>query len=141
MRPASSRTSSTARRAEQQARRSREAWPAAQASQPTNLTPARAAGEPQPAAQTPKRATEVNVDSAIGQPYVLYEGTTLDTVLMNRLDGDAAGPVKVLVSNPVYSHDHQHVIIPEGTVVLGEARKIGAGGFGQQRRMAVPSIG
>jgi type IV secretory pathway VirB10-like protein len=68
---------------------------------------------------------------------VLYEGTTLDTVLMNRLDGDAAGPVKVLVSNPVYSHDHQHVIVPDGTVVLGEARKIGAAGFGQQRRMAV----
>ena len=73
----------------------------------------------------------------MGQPYVLYEGTTLDTVLMNRLDGDAPGPVKVLVSNPVYSHDHQHVLIPEGTIVLGEARKIGASGFGQQRRMAV----
>jgi Type IV secretory pathway, VirB10 components len=56
---------------------------------------------------------------------------------MNRLDGDAVGPVKVLVSNPLYSHDHQHVIIPEGTVVLGEAKKIGAAGFGQQRRMAV----
>ena len=56
---------------------------------------------------------------------------------MNRLDGDAAGPVKVLVSNPVYSHDRQHVLIPEGTIVLGEARKIGATGFGQQRRMAV----
>jgi len=56
---------------------------------------------------------------------------------MNRLDGDAAGPVKVLVSNPLYSHDRQHVIIPEGTVVLGEAKKIGAAGFGQQRRMAV----
>ncbi len=56
---------------------------------------------------------------------------------MNRLDGDAVGPVKVLVSNPFYSHDHQHVIIPEGTVVLGEAKKIGAAGFGQQRRMAV----
>jgi type IV secretory pathway VirB10-like protein len=88
-------------------------------------------------AQGQKRALEVNVDSAVGQPYVLYEGTTLDTVLMNRLDGDAAGPVKVLVSNPVYSHDHQHVIVPDGTVVLGEARKIGAVGFGQQRRMAV----
>ena len=84
-----------------------------------------------------KHALEVNVDSAVGPPYVLYEGTTLDTVLMNRLDGDAAGPVKVLVSNPVYSHDHQHVIVPDGTVVLGEARKIGAAGFGQQRRMAV----
>jgi type IV secretion system protein VirB10 len=73
----------------------------------------------------------------VGQPYVLYEGTTLDTVLMNRLDGDAPGPVKVLVSNPVYSHDHQHVLIPEGTIVLGEAKKIGTVGFGQQRRMAV----
>jgi type IV secretion system protein VirB10 len=37
----------------------------------------------------------------------------------------------------LYSHDRQHVIIPEGTVVLGEAKKIGAAGFGQQRRMAV----
>ena len=77
------------------------------------------------------------MDSAVGQPYVLYEGTTLDTVLMNRLDGDAAGPVKIMTSNPVYSHDHQHVIVPDGTVVLGEARKIGAVGFGQQRRIAV----
>ncbi len=85
----------------------------------------------------PQRQPEVNIDSATGQPYVVYEGTVLDTVLMNRLDGDAAGPVKVLVSNPVYSHDRQHVLIPEGTIVLGEARKIGASGFGQQRRMAV----
>jgi len=84
-----------------------------------------------------KRPLEANIDSAIGQPYLIYEGSVLDTVLMNRLDGDAVGPVKVLVSNPLYSHDHQHVIIPEGTVVLGEAKKIGAAGFGQQRRMAV----
>jgi type IV secretion system protein TrbI len=84
-----------------------------------------------------KRPLEANVDSAIGQPYLVYEGSVLDTVLMNRLDGDSVGPVKVLVSNPLYSHDHQHVIIPEGTVVLGEAKKIGAAGFGQQRRMAV----
>ena len=73
----------------------------------------------------------------MGRPYVIYEGLTLDTVLMNRLDGDAAGAVKVLVSNPVYSHDEQHVLIPEGTIVLGEARKIGSAGFGQQRRLAV----
>jgi type IV secretion system protein VirB10 len=84
-----------------------------------------------------KRPLEANIDSAVGQPYLIYEGSVLDTVLMNRLDGDAVGPVKVLVSNPLYSHDHQHVIIPEGTVVLGEAKKIGAAGFGQQRRMAV----
>jgi type IV secretion system protein VirB10 len=84
-----------------------------------------------------RASTEVNIDSAEGQPYVVYEGLTMDTILMNRLDGDAPGPVKVLVSSPVYSHDRQHVLIPDGTVVLGEARKIGAGGFGQQRRLAV----
>jgi type IV secretory pathway VirB10-like protein len=110
--------------------------------QSTGLTAPRAAGEQRASGdQIPatdyKRPAEVNVDNAIGQPYVIYEGLTLDTVLMNRLDGDAVGPVKVLVSNPVYSHDHQHVLIPEGTIVLGEARKIGAAGFGQQRRIAV----
>ena len=84
-----------------------------------------------------KRTAEVNIDSAVGQPYVIYEGLTMDTILMNRLDGDAPGPVKVMVSSPVYSHDRQHVLIPDGTIVLGEARKIGASGFGQQRRMAV----
>jgi type IV secretory pathway VirB10-like protein len=94
-------------------------------------------GKPHDAPEAYKRPLEANVDSAIGQPYLVYEGSVLDTVLMNRLDGDAVGPVKVLVSNPLYSHDHQHVIIPEGSVVLGEARKIGATGFGQQRRMAV----
>jgi type IV secretion system protein VirB10 len=84
-----------------------------------------------------KHGPEVNIDSATGQPYVIHEGLTVDAVLMNRLDGDAVGPVKVLVSNPVYSHDHQHVLIPDGTIVLGEAKKIGSSGFGQQRRLAV----
>jgi type IV secretory pathway VirB10-like protein len=82
-------------------------------------------------------AAEVNINSAVGQPYVIYEGTFVETVLMNRLDGDTSGPVKVLVTNSVYSHDHQHVLIPEGTVLLGETRKIGGSGFGQQRRLAV----
>jgi len=101
----------------------------------SGLIAPRAAGEP--SASQPKRNPEVNIDAAVGQPYVIYEGTTLDTVLMNRLDGDAPGPVKVLVSVPLYSHDGQHILIPAGTIVLGEARKIGAAGLGQQRRLAV----
>ena len=103
----------------------------------SSLVPAQAPGEPQDSPGGYKRPLEANIDSATGQPYLVYEGSGLDAVLMNRLDGDAVGPVKVLVSNPLYSHDHQHVLIPEGTVVLGEAKKIGAAGFGQQRRMAV----
>jgi type IV secretion system protein VirB10 len=104
--------------------------------QSTLVTP-RAPGEGQEQAAEYKRPMEANIDSASGQPYLVYEGSILDTVLMNRLDGDSPGPVKVLVSEPLYSHDRQHVIIPEGTVVLGEAKKIGSAGFGQQRRMAV----
>jgi type IV secretion system protein TrbI len=103
----------------------------------TNLVDPQAEKEQEETRGGYKRPLEANIDSAVGQPYLVYEGSVLDTVLMNRLDGDAVGPVKVLVSNPLYSHDHQHVIIPEGTVVLGEAKKIGAAGFGQQRRMAV----
>jgi type IV secretion system protein VirB10 len=103
----------------------------------SNLVAPPAEGKQEDTSGGYKRPLEANIDSAVGQPYLVYEGAVLDTVLMNRLDGDAVGPVKVLVSNPLYSHDHQHVIIPEGTVVLGEAKKIGAVGFGQQRRMAV----
>src|SRR5579862_33504 len=100
---------------------------------PRSATDTKSTSQDSPA----KRSAEVNIDSAAGQPYVIYEGLTMDAILMNRLDGDAPGPVKVMVSSPVYSHDHQHVLIPDGTVVLGEARKIGSNGFGQQRRMAV----
>jgi type IV secretion system protein TrbI len=103
----------------------------------SRLTKAHALGEAPEDKQEEKRATEVNLDSATGQLYVVREGVTIDTILENRLDGDAVGPVKVMVSNPVYSHDNQNVLIPEGTVVLGEARKIGAAGFGQQRRLAI----
>ena len=81
-----------------------------------------------------KHPPEVNLNSAHGQPYVLFEGTILDTALLNRLVGDFAGPVKVMVTNPVYSQDRQHVLIPEGSFLLGDVQKVS--GFGQ-RRLAV----
>lgn len=115
----------------------------AQNQAPSSLIAPQAAGDPPaissaPAPQTQdQRRPEVNIDSATGKPFVIYEGTTLDAVLMNRLDGDAAGPVKVLVSDPVYSHDRQHMLIPAGTVVLGEARAIGSPEIGHQHRMAL----
>jgi type IV secretion system protein VirB10 len=66
----------------------------------SNFLPPRTTGESQDANAGGgyKRRMEANVDSAVGQPYLVYEGSVLDTVLMNRLDGDAVGPVKVLVS-------------------------------------------
>ena len=78
-----------------------------------------------------KRGPEVSVNAAQGQPFVVFEGTTIDTVLVNRLDGEFAGPVKVMVTNPVYSQDRQHLLIPEGTFVLGDVQKVA--GLGQKR--------
>ena len=78
-----------------------------------------------------KHAPEVNVNSAHGQPYVVFEGTTIDTVLVNRLDGEFAGPLKVMVTNPIYSQDRQHLLIPEGTFILGDVQKVA--GLGQKR--------
>lgn len=89
----------------------------------------------QSASTARKRAPEVNVNSAQGQPYVLFEGSTIDTALVTRLNGEFAGPVKVMVTNPVYSQDRQHALIPEGTFILGEVQKVS--GFGQKRLAVV----
>jgi type IV secretory pathway VirB10-like protein len=93
------------------------------------------------AEETEKRASEgsskqasVNssaLNAAEGKNYVLFEGTVLETVLLNRLDGQFIGPVECLVTNDLYSHDRQHVLIPSGTKVLGEAKRVDT--FGQTR--------
>jgi type IV secretion system protein TrbI len=101
-----------------------------------SVTPAaRSANSPSQApAQTPaanKRAPEVSLNAAHGQPFAIFEGTTIDTVLVDRLDGEFAGSFKVMVTNPVYSEDRQHVVIPEGTFILGDTQKVSS--FGQKR--------
>ena len=68
-----------------------------------------------------------------GPRYRLAEGTVIDAVLTNRLDGTFPGPVNVLVSTSVYAADH--VVIPAGARVLGEARAVNA--FGQTRLAVV----
>ncbi len=70
-------------------------------------------------------------NSFTGKRYVAFEGTVLETLLINRLNGTFSGPVNCLVTTDVYSHDRQHVLIPAGTKVLGEVKKVEA--FGQQR--------
>ena len=55
----------------------------------------------------------------------------IETVLTNRLDGTFAGPVNCLVTTAVYAPDHQHLLIPAGARVLGDARPVTT--FGQTR--------
>ena len=58
----------------------------------------------------------------------LIEGTVIETILINRLNGTFAGPVECLVTTPVYSHDRQQVVIPAGARVLGQAAPVQAWG-------------
>jgi type IV secretion system protein VirB10 len=69
--------------------------------------------------------------AAEGKNYIIFEGTILEAVLLNRLDGQFIGPVECLVTNDIYSRDRQHVLIPSGTKVLGEAKRVDT--FGQTR--------
>jgi type IV secretory pathway VirB10-like protein len=69
--------------------------------------------------------------TATGKNYILFEGTALESLLINRLDGQFFGPIECLLTDNVYSHDRQHLLIPTGTKLLGEARKVES--FGQTR--------
>jgi|SRR5579872_2050549 len=68
---------------------------------------------------------------ATGPKYRLFEGTVIETVLTNRLDGSFSGPVNCMVTTNVYSHDGQHLLVPQGARVLGEVKH--AETFGQER--------
>jgi len=74
-------------------------------------------------------------NAAAGKNYLLFEGTILESVLINRLDGGFAGPVECLVSSDVYSNDRQHLLIPAGSKLLGETKKVDT--FGQTRLAVV----
>ena len=66
-----------------------------------------------------------------GQNHRLLEGTILETVLTNRLNGSLAGPVNTMLTTDVYTHDGQHLLIPQGSRILGEVKPVAS--FGQQR--------
>lgn len=92
----------------------------------SSATPAQVSSLPATAPESaqPKPRSHTPAISAVGPLHRVLEGTVLDGVLANRLDGSAAAPVNVLVTNPLYSHSGQHVLIPAGARVLGETRPV-----------------
>jgi type IV secretion system protein TrbI len=85
---------------------------------------------PAPAA-APHKKRNPNFNQASGKDFVVFEGTVLETVLVTRLNGDFSGPVICMLTNNIYSHDGQRLLMPAGTKVLGEAKRVE--GFGQTR--------
>jgi type IV secretion system protein VirB10 len=105
------------------------------------LVPRSSAPPPTVATMTPATASPTTAPTAAsaenpapGPRQHLFEGTVIETVLVNRLDGTFAGPVDCLVTTPVYSRDRQSVLIPSGARVLGTAAPVQAWG---ESRLAV----
>jgi type IV secretion system protein VirB10 len=113
---------------------------------PTSTPAPVAAATSQPAvkpASDESRKT-LDFDPAGQQDYWLPEGTVMEAVLTNRLNGDAPGPVNCMITTNVYLPGTQVLLIPQGARVLGEASKVSS--FGQQRlsvafhRIIVPGL-
>ena len=90
------------------------------------------AGHDEPTAATPTVQTKAAPAAALSETtYPVTEGTVIEAVLTNRLDGAFAGPVNAMVTANVYAADRQHLLIPQGARLLGEAKAVDS--FGQQR--------
>jgi type IV secretory pathway VirB10-like protein len=73
-------------------------------------------------------------DSYQGQLYRVFEGTVLEGVVTNHIDGGLTGPILIMLTTDYYSHDHQQLLMPQGTRLIGTVQSVGNA---QQRKMFV----
>ncbi len=73
-------------------------------------------------------------DTYEGRLYRVFEGTVLEGVVTNHIDGGFSGPIMVDLTTDLYSHDHQQLLLPQGTRLLGSVQSVGNA---QQRKMFV----
>jgi len=113
---------------------------APEAAQETAATAAGGAASSKPVSTTPKPDTQKNpmagydFDTYDGRLYRVFEGTVLEGVVTNHIDGGFSGPIMVSLTTDLYSHDHQQLLLPQGTRLLGDVQSVGNA---QQRKMFV----
>jgi type IV secretion system protein VirB10 len=73
-------------------------------------------------------------DEYQGRLYRVFEGTVLEGVVTNHIDGGFNGPILIMLTTDYYSHDHQQLLMPQGTRLLGTVQSVGSE---QQRKMFV----
>jgi type IV secretion system protein VirB10 len=73
-------------------------------------------------------------DQYQGRLYRIFEGTVLEGVVTNHIDGGFSGPILVMLTTDYYSHDHQQLLMPQGTRLIGTVQSVGNA---QQRKMFV----
>jgi type IV secretory pathway VirB10-like protein len=73
-------------------------------------------------------------DAYQGRLYRVFEGTVLEGVVTNHIDGGLSGPILIMLTTDYYSHDHQQLLMPQGTRLIGTVQSVGSE---QQRKMFV----
>ncbi len=73
-------------------------------------------------------------DQYLGHLYRVFEGTILEGVVTNHIDGGLSGPILVMLTTDYYSHDHQQLLMPQGTRLIGAVQSVGNA---QQRKIFV----
>ena len=77
---------------------------------------------------------QYDFDGYQGRLYRVFEGTVFEGVLTNHIDGGFAGPMIVMLTTDYYSHDHQQLLLPQGTRLIGQVQSVSASG---QRKLFV----
>jgi type IV secretory pathway VirB10-like protein len=78
--------------------------------------------------------TPYDFDGYQGRLYRVFEGTVLEGVVTNHIDGGLTGPILIMLTTDYYSHDHQQLLMPQGTRLIGTVQSVGNA---QQRKMFV----
>ena len=73
-------------------------------------------------------------DQYQGRLFRVFEGTVLEGVVTNHIDGGLTGPILVMLTTDYYSHDHQQLLMPQGTRLIGTVQSVGNA---QQRKIFV----
>ena len=73
-------------------------------------------------------------DSYDGKLYRIFEGSVFEGVVTNHIDGGLSGPILIMLTTDYYSHDHQQLLLPQGTRLIGSVEAVNSS---QARKMVV----
>jgi type IV secretory pathway VirB10-like protein len=83
----------------------------------------------------PKDAIDkYDFDNYNGKLYRVFEGSVFEGVVTNHIDGGLSGPILLMLTTDYYSHDHQQLLLPQGTRLVGSVQAVNSS---QARKMVV----
>ena len=96
--------------------------------------PEEAATKPTAGAGKSDPLAAYDFDAYQGRLYRVFEGTVFEGVVTNHIDGAFSGPILIMLTTDYYSHDHQQLLLPQGTRLIGTVQSVTSG---QARKLFV----